>query len=155
MIKLFEICQNEEKFVYLQELQVLSEEAVTIRNGDCAASFMINRLRTERFTTEHLYALCMSIAMEVIAVIQISTGGVTFTCVPLDKVFQAALLTNVVSLILVHNHPSGKCIPSQEDMTVTSRLVEAGELIGVKIIDHLIVGDKEFYSIINKTGGKL
>lgn len=155
MVKLFEIYQNEEKFVYLNEVRVLSEEAVTVREADCAASFVINNLNTKRYATEHVFALCLSAATEILAVIHISTGGVTYACVPVDKVFQAALLTNAASLIMVHTHPSGRCVPSAEDLNATDNLVKAGKLIGMSVIDHLIVDDDEFYSIIAGRGGNL
>ena len=81
----------------------------------------------------------------------LSAGSNRQAMVPVDKVFQAVLLTNATSLIVVHNHPSGDCTPSKFDKESTEHLVETGQLLGLPVLDHLIVSDKDFYSM----GGKL
>ena len=150
-MKLFEIYQDEEKFVQLHEMRVLSDEAVTISDADCAASFVREKLSAGRLATEHVYVLCLSNACELLAVVFISAGSNRQAMVPVDKVFQAVLLTNATSLIVVHNHPSGDCTPSKFDKESTEHLVETGQLLGLPVLDHLIVSDKDFYSM----GGKL
>ena len=65
------------------------------------------------------------------------------------EIFKSAIREGCNSLILVHNHPSGDCSPSSEDLEVTKKLMEAGELLGIKVLDHLIVGDT-YYSYSNK-----
>lgn len=66
------------------------------------------------------------------------------------EVFKRALLNNASSIALMHNHPSGNPQPSQADMDVTRRLVEAGELLCIKVLDHLIVGDGTYVSLKEK-----
>ena len=58
------------------------------------------------------------------------------------EVFRYAILKNVSSIIIAHNHPSGECQPSKEDIAVTERLVESGKLLGIAVLDHVIVGDR-------------
>ena len=58
------------------------------------------------------------------------------------EVFRAAIIHGASKIILCHNHPSGDCSPSKQDLTATKNLVEAGEIIGIKVIDHIIVGEK-------------
>jgi len=69
------------------------------------------------------------------------------------EVFKAALLANAAAIILTHNHPSGDPTPSADDMALTRRLAEAGTLIGVEVLDHIIVGDGRYFSF--REGGRL
>ena len=62
------------------------------------------------------------------------------------EVFRTALRESAAALVLVHNHPSGDPAPSREDRTVTTRLARAGEILGVRILDHVIVAERGFYS---------
>jgi len=63
---------------------------------------------------------------------------------------KSAILSNAASIIVGHNHPSGKAEPSREDIEVTKRLVEAGKIIGIEVLDHIIVGDETFTSLKEK-----
>ena len=62
--------------------------------------------------------------------------------------FKSAILSNADGIILLHNHPSGSCAPSREDCRVTKRLMEAGELMGIPVKDHVIVAGNEYYSFL-------
>jgi DNA repair protein RadC len=66
------------------------------------------------------------------------------------EVMKTAVLTNAASILIAHNHPSGDPTPSQEDISVTERLVQAGEIMGIEVLDHLIIGDGEFISLKEK-----
>lgn len=77
----------------------------------------------------------------------ISTGTLDAAIVHPRSVFQAAILNNAASIILFHNHPSGDPSPSPEDVRMTERLVSAGELMGISVLDHIIVGDGRFTSL--------
>lgn len=84
----------------------------------------------------------------------VSVGSLNASLVHTREVFKPAILQNATGLILVHNHPSGDEKPSEEDLEITRRLVEAGKLLQIEILDHVIVGN-EFYSfadndLINK-----
>jgi len=77
-----------------------------------------------------------------IGVETVSIGSVNSAVLSPGEVFKGALLANAVSIILCHNHPSGDLSPSEEDIRITKRLIEVGELLGVKVLDHLIVSDQ-------------
>ena len=66
------------------------------------------------------------------------------------EVFKTAILSNAASIMAFHNHPSGETTPSQQDIQLTNRLYEAGELLGIKLLDHLIIGDGTFTSLKEK-----
>lgn len=89
-------------------------------------------------------------ANRVLKIEVISIGGVSGTVVDPKVIFKKALLVQASSLILVHNHPSGNLKPSQADLSVTNRLVKAGESLDIKILDHLIVGERGFFSFADE-----
>ena len=97
--------------------------------------------------------LCVSTKLRVIAYHEVSRGTLDATLVHPREVFKAALLANAAAIILTHNHPSGDPIPSADDVQLTRRLVDAGALLGVEVLDHIIVGDGRYYSF--KEGGRL
>ena len=76
----------------------------------------------------------------------VSIGSLNASIVHPREVFRVALLYSAASLVLVHNHPSGDPEPSEEDLAITRRLVECGELLGIGILDHVVIGAKGFVS---------
>lgn len=81
---------------------------------------------------------------------QVSTGSLNQSIVHPREVFKTACLTNAAAIILVHQHPTGDPTPSSEDISITRRLKEAGEIMGIKILDHIIVGDGEYLSFVER-----
>lgn len=90
--------------------------------------------------------LCLSTKHQVIAYHEVSRGTLDATLVHPREVFKAALLSNSAAIILTHNHPSGDPAPSPDDMALTRRLVDAGMLIGVDVLDHIVIGDGRYVS---------
>ena len=78
-------------------------------------------------------------------VLEVSRGSLNSSVVHPREVFKRALLQNASTIILVHNHPSGECEPSHEDIVLTNRLDECGKILGIRILDHIILGEA-FYS---------
>lgn len=99
-------------------------------------------LRMHEETEEYMYMLCLNTKLLLTGVFEVSHGNVNSSIVGVREVFQKALLGNAVSIILIHNHPSGDCTPSREDITITKRLVEAGKIVGVEVLDHIIIGQQ-------------
>jgi DNA repair protein RadC len=96
--------------------------------------------------------LCLTTKHRVIAYHEVSRGTLDATLVHPREVFKVALLANAAAIILTHNHPSGDPSPSPDDVQLTRRLVEAGVLLGVEVLDHIIVGDGRYYSF-QEVGG--
>ena len=90
--------------------------------------------------------LCLSTKHRVLAYHEVSRGCLDSTLVHPREVFKAALLANAAAIVLAHNHPSGDPTPSPDDMTLTRRLVDAGRLIGVDVLDHIVIGDGRYAS---------
>jgi DNA repair protein RadC len=97
-------------------------------------------LRMHEETEEYMYMVCLNTKLVMTGIFEISHGNVNSSVVGVREVFQKALLANAVSIILMHNHPSGNCTPSREDINITKRLVEAGHIVGVDVLDHIIIG---------------
>jgi DNA repair protein RadC len=99
-------------------------------------------MRIHEEPEEYMYMICLNTKNRVIGVFEISHGNVNSSIVGTREVFQKALLANAVSIILMHNHPSGDPSPSKQDIEITRRLSEAGKLIGIEVLDHIIIGDR-------------
>lgn len=117
-------------------------ETFIIRSPEDAAIIGRDYMRIHEKTEEYMYMICLNTKNRVIGVFEISHGNVNSSIVGTREVFQKALLANAVSIVLMHNHPSGNPDPSREDIEVTRKLVEAGNLLGVQVLDHLIIGDR-------------
>ena len=96
---------------------------------------------------EHFVAVLLNTKNLVIALTTVSIGSLNASIVSPRELFQRAILGNCASLILAHNHPSGDPTPSPEDIALTKRLVDAGKLLDIGILDHIIVGENCFVSL--------
>lgn len=92
-------------------------------------------------TQEHFVVLSLNTKNVVTGVHTLHIGTVNASIVHPRDVFQRAILNNATSIIICHNHPSGDLSPSQEDIAVTKRIGEAGQLLGIEMLDHIIIGD--------------
>lgn len=95
---------------------------------------------------EEFWILCLNRKNAIIARERISSGGVYQTVVDPKLVFKYALQHLASSIVLIHNHPSGGIKPSPQDNKITRQLVQAGELLEIKVLDHVIIGDNQYYS---------
>ena len=96
---------------------------------------------------EVLGILILNIKNKIVAVHEISRGTLNASVIHPREVFKPAVLDNAAAIICFHNHPSGDPKPSKEDVNITNRLVEAGEILGIEILDHIIVGDGRYVSL--------
>lgn len=98
--------------------------------------------------SEEIFAcLFLNVKNHVVGVQEISRGSATASVVHPREVFKVALLHNAASIILMHNHPSGETEPSREDIATTTRLVNAGKLMDIPVLDHLIIGWHKYISM--------
>lgn len=107
-------------------------------------------MRIHEEPEEYMYMICLNTKNRVIGVFEISHGNVNSSIVGTREVFQKALLANAVSIILMHNHPSGDPTPSRQDVEITSKLTEAGRILGIEVLDHIIIGDR--YTSLKEKG---
>ena len=95
---------------------------------------------------ETFKVLYMNLNCQVLGCSTISEGGITDTLADVRMILQGALLTNAVAMILAHNHPSGTLKPSREDDRLTKRIVEAADIMNIRVNDHIILTSEGFYS---------
>jgi DNA repair protein RadC len=103
----------------------------------------------ERLDREKFIVLLLDAKHRVIGVNTVSIGSLTASIVHPREVFKPAIAGNSAAVILAHNHPSGDPAPSLEDVELTKRLREAGELLGIRLLDHVILGDGTHYSFVD------
>lgn len=99
------------------------------------------------YDTEHFVSLHLDAKNNVVGFHVVSQGTTSASLVHMREVFKAAFLSNSHSLIVAHNHPAGSLTPSPEDLEVTKTLIKAGDLLGVKVIDHIIVSSNGLHSL--------
>ncbi|MBM7854532.1 DNA repair protein RadC [Desulfohalotomaculum tongense] len=118
---------------------------VAIRSPDDAAALVMEDMR--RLDREHFCALLLNTKNQVLSVETISVGTLNSSVVHPRELFKAAIKKSSAAVILLHNHPSGDPAPSREDIAITKRIVKSGEILGISVLDHLIIGDNRFISL--------
>lgn len=96
-------------------------------------------------TQEHLVLLTLNTKNRIVGAFTVHIGSVDSSIVSPASIFQRALLTNARSILICHNHPSGDITPSPEDIKVTQMVADAGRMIGIPLIDHIIIGEEGKY----------
>nr|WP_245992564.1 DNA repair protein RadC [Capsulimonas corticalis] len=99
---------------------------------------------------ETLKSLLLDTKNRVLGIKTVSIGDLSSSIVHPREVFKDAVTSSAASIIVAHNHPSGDPTPSREDITVTKRLMEAGEIMGIELLDHIVIGDGCFVSLKEK-----
>lgn len=99
---------------------------------------------------EHFKAVLLDTKNQVLKVKDISIGSLNASIVHPRELFKAAIKVSSAAIILAHNHPSGDPSPSPEDLEITKRLWEGGQILGIKILDHIIIGDNRYVSLKEK-----
>jgi DNA repair protein RadC len=106
----------------------------------CSADSVVGNLRKmTRLDREELWILHLNTKNRLIGYEVVSTGSLTASVVHPREVFKAAILNNSDAIICAHNHPSGDTTPSREDISITKRLKEGADLLGIRLLDHIIV----------------
>jgi DNA repair protein RadC len=124
------------------------EERSTIRSPYDAVELLMEDMRY--LNKEHFVCLFLNTKNHVTGRETISVGSLNATIVHPREVFRSAIQRNSAAVVCAHNHPSGDPTPSREDIDLTKRLAEAGEVIGIDVLDHLIIGDGQFVSLKEK-----
>lgn len=99
---------------------------------------------------EEFWILYLNNSNKILRHMQLSKGSITGTLVDIRLLFKEALLLGAVSIILAHNHPSGVLRPSQPDMNITKKIKAAGEQLDIKVLDHLIITETNFFSFADE-----
>ncbi len=121
------------------------QDAPAVKSPRDAADIVMDELRY--LQKEHFMVIFLNTKNRVIGKETLSVGSLNASIVHPREVFRSAIKRSSASIICAHNHPSGDPTPSSEDIEVTHRLSAAGELVGIELLDHLIVADRQFASM--------
>lgn len=125
-----------------------SEGRYVIRSPEDAAAYLMTDMSS--LLQEHFVVLFLNVKNEVLHKQTIFIGSLNSSIVHPREIYREAVKRSAASIIAAHNHPSGNPAPSPEDIEVTKRLVEAGSIIGIDLLDHVIIGDHKFISLKEK-----
>lgn len=120
----------------------------TIRSPKDAAAFLMADMTSLK--QEHFVCLFLNIKNQVMHRQTIFVGSLNASIVHPREIFREAVRRSAASIVCAHNHPSGNPAPSPEDIAVTKRLMEAGSIVGIELLDHIIIGDHQFISLNEK-----
>lgn len=131
-----------------RRVAIKQSSLVTIRSPQDAAQYLMELLKLEQ--QEKFYVLYLNTKNQVVYEKAVFVGSLNASIVHPREVFKEAVKWSAASIIVSHNHPSGDPDPSREDIEVTKRLVEAGTILGIECLDHIIIGDGRFISLKEK-----
>ena len=133
----------------LEKMEVRETPAV---NGSYDIVSVLKNIGLHERAEEYFMLLCLNTKGFIIGTHEVSHGHLSGSIVHPREVFKRALLNNAAAIIVAHNHPSGDTTPSQEDIGVTKRLKDCGDLLGVKLLDHIIVSPSGNYTSLADDG---
>ncbi|MCH1983321.1 DNA repair protein RadC [Ruminococcus sp. OA3] len=122
-----------------------SSPFLDFKSPDTIADYYMEDLRHQE--QEVLLCMMLDTKNHFLGDVQVSKGTVNASLISPREIFLSALQFHAVHIILVHNHPSGNPRPSNEDILITKRILEAGELLGIYLLDHIIIGDRRHISL--------
>ena len=134
-------------FELSKRLENFSAEAskITVKSPEDVIKTARSQLKGKK--KEHFLVLCLDTRNHLIKTNTVSIGGLDCSIVHPREVFKDAISSSAASVIFIHNHPSGDPTPSEDDIKMTKRLIEAGEIIGIEVLDHIIICDNEHLSM--------
>ncbi len=127
------------------EEQSTDTNKLTVRSPEDAVKAVRNKLKGKK--REHFIALSLDTRNHLIGIHTISIGSLDSSIVHPREVFKEAITSSAASVIFVHNHPSGDPTPSDDDIKLTKRLVDVGEIMGIEVLDHIIICDTCYSSM--------
>ncbi|BFM44012.1 JAB domain-containing protein [Flavobacterium sp. CFS9] len=140
---------SEIELVYKSKIKI--SERPQIKSSQDAyhlLKFSWNKGKIDYF--EQFKILFLNHSFKVLGLYEMSSGGITGTIVDLRMIFSAALKANATNIMIAHNHPSGNTSPSEADKHMTAKIRQAGEVLDIKLLDHLIITSETYYSFADK-----
>lgn len=147
-VKRYTAVLNERGRVFLREIDTYNlpnKTSIMCDSGEAVFKFAREVLKLHELAEEEFWMLAINSKCKVIGIFMISHGTVNATIASPREILMRALLVGATNMIVLHNHPSGSTEPSKDDVYTTKRIQEACNLIGIKLVDHIIVGN-DFYS---------
>lgn len=136
--------QNIENFKSFRKRALIKKDLQQIRRSSDARDLILPYFTD--LTHEEFFCIFLNRANKIIKIDQISKGGISGTVTDVRLIFKNAVLLTASGVIVAHNHPSGNLVPSESDTKITKKIKEAGQLLDIQLLDHLIIYDSEYYS---------
>ncbi len=137
--------KDSENYKHYMQWIAETESRPVVSYPDNAANVAVPMI--DDLTKEYFILLCMDTKNKVVNKQIISIGSLNANIVHPREVFKAALLNSAAHIIVLHNHPSGDPVPSREDIEITKKLHEAGKILGIDLLDHVIIGAGKNFSM--------
>lgn len=137
---------------YLYEFRVrrikrsFAHESRALMGPEDASRFLA--AHASDLAVEHFFAIHLDVRGKMTGFEQIAVGGLASVEVHPREVFRGAILSGAYSIIVGHNHPSGEVTPSDEDIVLADRLIAAGRIVGIEVLDSIVVANGQFYSMV-------
>ncbi len=147
---------DKDRQILLEKQSVYAPDHVSpkrILSKEDAYEICTKVLHMHLLTEEYVYCFCLDTTVRMQGYFEVSHGTVNSSVVSPREIMQKCLLTGAASFLLAHNHPSGSCSASKEDLAITKRLRDAGMLMGIPLQDHLIIGENCYCSIRSTNPG--
>lgn len=144
-INFYEARLSEDDRIVLIKDKAVNYKAEKMNAPDKIAKMMRELLHMGKMEEEYCYMIALSNVCRILWIFFIYKGTVNATLITPRELYNRALLAGVVQVILCHNHPSGNVMPSDEDIKVTNRVKQAGDLVEVKLVDHIIIAGDSYY----------
>lgn len=145
-INFYEARLSEDNRTMLVKEKGVNYDAGKLNSPEDIVLMMRKLLHVEQMAEEHCYMIAMNSSCKVLGVFFISKGTVNVSLVTPRELYIRALLAGAVQIVLCHNHPSGNAIPSEQDIAITQKIKEAGEMININLADHIIIGSDSYLS---------
>ncbi len=129
----------------IAQAKIGAEDELVYDSPEVIGSYYMEEMRHEN--QEIVIVLCLSSKGRLLGKKLVSRGSINAAILDPREIYKEALSRRAASIILLHNHPSGDPSPSSEDIEITNRIAQAGELIGIPLLDHLVIGDRAFVSM--------
>jgi DNA repair protein RadC len=142
-----------DKYIPVYHIELVRERTISIaprpaihNSDDVVAILQDELLKADR---EKLVCVMLNAKNVVIGIDVVSVGTLTSSLASPREIFKSAILLNAGAIILSHNHPSGDATPSREDIQMTERISQSGEILGIKLLDHIIIAEQGNFSFSN------
>lgn len=145
----------ERRKVQVIHLQIVKDKEIpygSIEMGNPREAAALAKCFLGEMDRECLVVCAVDTKMKPTYIQMIAMGAINYCPAPIPEIFKATLLSNSVNILLFHNHPSGDCTPSEEDILLTERVLEAGKVLGIQLMDHIILGEGDRFCSLRGSG---
>lgn len=140
------------KLIMIKENEIDSKP---LNNAKDIHDFLINKVKLHNEPEEVVIMLALDNKNNVNGYFEVSRGSISMSLLSPREVFKRALTSNAKSIVVAHNHISGDVSPSIQDEVITKALIKAGEILDIKLLDHIIVSEKDYYSFFENKNERI